>query len=1093
MKNSILAPLLLLFCAPALGAAVHDPESQPVRTIAPYVLESDNLELGDTHAYRVWFENGGWQGDLIQYRISAEGERSTDVPIGSNPPENGVSNWSARARLWESEQASALFWQERNIVTYNEAGTVAFRWDRLSEQQREALDPYAHETLASGPYESDILNYVRGDRSLERSEEGGIYRTRFSLLGDIVNSRPVIINDLVVVGANDGLVHGFSTADGEEVFAYAPSPLFQRMSRLMRTPYTHTYMADGELGARRLPDGRQIVAGGFGAGGKGLFVLDVSDRESPKVLFEAGEGHPSIGATIGHIHKRPAISRLPNGRWYVVSGNGYGSQSQSSALILIPLDGGSVSTVSMPLPSEGLGGPTLVDSDIDGRVDYAYAGDIGGNLWRITLADRSPALLFSAGADRPITAEPDVARHPAGGLFVYFGTGSLLSNIDEVNVDTQAFYGIWDRHDCESRVSPCVTQSRLISQDLEEHIYTWDAADGGDNTREVRIAASANTPDWSGETPDLGWEVEFPRAGERLLGRPQVRGGRVQFTTNNPAVSNSGENWVMQLELHAGGRFSRALFDFNRDGTLNDQDALIIDEEKHYPLGLNLGAGNISQPAFARVSFGKDAVFLNGALLPDLHAPMSGIMFGGNLDVTTDSPAGAARTPAQGYPDPEQINPYLEADGTGGRVDAHHHAYDKVQGVNYVDLLEIEPRRARPSLQVGVTPYTVQPELNRVDEVVGMSASQRFIVTLTNADLSRGTEIQIGCRVWDSFEYQQMLTEQLVRLGRDPQDLVDEQGQSLVVSLDEILAEGPCANPTIRISITGRIGQEGVLHGTKAGCVNNTHDYRNTPKTTQDLYSVDPHVTVNDEGRGYRWRNGALTVQLLAVAGDGSAHYSLQPEQYLPVARNNRDEIGFGGVYAHGFSVSQGRIVPAAPEQWNGLLYELSLFWNVGDMHELQQQGQPMSCYGANNYKAQMTHELRGINYGQYSALIAFDPSGEGVIAAYADLLEQLNRATLNEDDAEVEQILQELADLFDRNQELGDYHRYRIYAPGVVPDHMLLEIDRRLTESGLVGEDGTPVTIEDLETDLLPALGPNFRPGRRSWIDLSPLSALDN
>jgi hypothetical protein len=1099
----------ILPVAAAMAQAVVDPATHPMRTIAPYVLEDDNLANGGTFAYRPWFENGAFQGDIIQYTITQDGVRTTDVPVGENPPENGVENWSARAVFRErgADNPAGSYWQQgawtdsrRNIITYRNGATVPFLWSQLNDAQKEAVDPIA---FAAGATESLILNFVRGDRSNERDQPTGTFRLRYSVLGDIIHSRPAIINDMVVVGANDGMLHAFDTETGAEVFAYAPSMVFGKLSALTATPYEHVYFVDGELRAATLPDGTKLVTGGLGAGGKGFFVLDVTDRANPRVLLEIGPDHAQLGDDIGHIHGRPTIARLQDGHWYVVTGNGYASANGDSRLILLPLgEGGTLRNWVAAAGGRGLSAPALVDNNGNGRADYVYAGNLRGSLWRFDLAANDGAgtvvRLFTAGDSKPITVEPDVTRHLSGsGLIVYVGTGSLLSAQDATNTATQTVYGIWDRFDCQTlSADGCVPANRLLTQDLVTETHAWTVGEGQTEEREVRIDSTGNTPNWSGDNAHLGWQVDLPRSGERQIGRPQIRSARLQFVTTNPTVPGGGESWMMQLDMSSGGTADRPLFDFDRSGYLDDGDAIPTgDYAGEHPVGRNLGPGNISQPAIARLNVGTDALYINGILLPQA----GGTIFAGDVDVHTDSPAGPMMVPGDGYPDPDDMNRFLDADGIGNRTDAHHHAYDKVHNVLYVDFLDeapvdMEPRRGELSLMIGTAPYTVERELNRVTEVVGLDVDDKFIITLTNADLSKGTEIQIGCRVWESYEYQQMITHQLVTLNRTPAQLVDEAGRSLVFTLNGIFNDAGCVTPRLRINITDRVGRDGVLHGTLPGCVNNTHDYLGNPKRRpngelitdrNDLYAVDPHVTGNREGGGYRWRNGALTMQLLAVNSDNSAAYTLQSTDLLPTARNAGASVGAGGVYAQGFvidnSSNKKTVVPSYGPDNSGLLYESSIFWHWGDMWDLQQSGFEPVCYGQANYGAVLRNETAGINFGQYLDLISFE-NAEALIAEYGELLEKLFQAINAMDEAAIAEALQELHVLLDANPELAEYHRYRGYAPGLVPEHHLLDIDR-------VSEDGTPVEVEDVTEDLRPAQGPNFRPGRRSWMDIVPAS----
>lgn len=1226
-RNTIRPPRTLSCVALLVGAAlagstagaqaVLDPATQPADTLAPYVLRDTNLEPsfanpdGGTRAYRPWFENGAWSGDLIEYEVTKDGVRVVRNDTGKYPRDGATwrgtqALWSARYKfpdyeaydvaleldpLWECTDEDPEYWKNRNLFTVANGAKAAFLWNSLTDAQRLALDSAtaADDLLDSQQYGSPILSFIRGDRSNERCKSGDArnFRWRFSILGDIINSRPVYApageDGVVVVGANDGMLHGFNATTGVERFGYIPSMLMGTLNKLRVSPYRHTYFVDGELrhrdiGTRAEP--RHVVTGGLGAGGKGIFALDVTDPDSPAVLFElAGTSDAFVGGDfdtkIGHIYGRPNIAQLPNGDWYVVTGNGYGTGNAHLVLIRLtsngtPLADPTYTYVTVDSGANGLSAPALVDATRDGRVDYAYAGDLKGNLWRIDFTKSNKVTkLFAAGATKPITVEPDITRHPTGaGLMVYFGTGSLLSRADASNTSTQSVYGIWDRGD-----EATVAASSLVQQELVERTGNWTIPKEGsyctvlpaeDTTESTgRYVIDQQTPNWG---TDLGWQVDLPRPGERLIGHPQVRANRLQFTTTTPpdmGGSSSGAaagagSWIVQLDLASGGNLStpRSLFDVNRSCALDAGDHLEIDvggtPQKFFAVGLNLGPFNIAQPTFGRVKFdsvleaGVDGVYINALQLPPELQPQQAVQ--GQLDVTTDSPLGPTWAPV---PEPAKqpfalrefpqasgpTKPFVTTDGLGHRVDGHSFGYNKVHGVDYVDLIDLEPRRGKYRLDVGavykaadgtykpitflddgVTPRLAERELNRVGEV-GIAGTRKFIVMLTNADLSRENEIQIGCRKWPVYEYQTLMMKHL----RSANPMAGLAADKLIFTLNELAdpALQGCAEPTLRITPTERIGKLDATLATLPGCVNNTDLYNGSPpnnyltrkselnadgtfksgKGPIDLYKTAPHVTRNKEGSGYRWRNGALTVQLLAVKADGTADFTLQ-DSGLPTGTGiEGQDLGWGGAYAKGFTIQKvsGKdvIVPVnstpgtiASRVANGMLYELSLFWHWGDMTRFQQQGvgSPVTafCYGASgNVGPSLAYETEWFTPGAYQQLTdGFTPDLQ---QQYLALLAQL----LSPNEAEVAAAIKALGDMFANDPRIADYHRLRHYVDNSkqLNENHLIDIDRN-SPSNNVTVDGTPAQVIDIERDLLPGLGPNFKPGRRSWMDITPEAA---
>jgi hypothetical protein len=1220
-STSALGTIALLSFA---GTALAESQSRPAVTIAPFVLKSTVLDEVGTNAYRPWFENRKWTGDLIEYFIFPTGQRCTSVAVGQFPPddtgssascvfgETPVVNWSARGAYPDliadpvtgtttDDPLMDTYWQDRNLLIYSpDTGTTdseEFRWGNLSAVQRQILDPETCQGIAvdlggnpidacasglNANEDSIVLNYIRGDRSLE-TDRGGVLRRRFSLLGAIINSRPVYVpvgNGLVVVGSNGGIVHGFSAADGSESFGYVPSQFLPHLGALTSPQYDYNFrfFADGELRYAKTSSGdpeviQHVVAAGLGSGGKGLFALDVSSPSDPTIIFELsgtdGDHIPngSYKSSLGFIHGRPTIAKLPNaegddGEWYVVTGNGFESGA-GARLVLVRLSDGFVEEIRTAAlgVNNGLSAPALVDVSGDDLPDFAYAGDLEGNLWRFSLkaGSRSAAKLFTAssiaGGQQSITVEPDIGRHPSQtGVMVYFGTGRLLSHVDADDATRETVYGIWDQ-DFQS--------SGLLRSDLHPQTLTEKVGDWTGEPRLVRIIEDEDPsrPNWD---EDSGWMVDLPRAGERLLGRPQIRADRLQFITNNPtydleSAEYQSANWINQLSLASGGSLQppKALYDLDRSGKLDGGDAYIdtsgADPISYYPLGLNLGPGIISQPAFARVTTDIDAVFINGVImLPPPESDPNLIQGGGDLDVTTDSAARRLANPHDAshpnqradYPDfssspwaniPETVeargpmNRHLVADGPGGQLDGHHRAYNRVHGVSYVDYFEIEPRAQAGQLRLDPgtvdeigEPFVALRELNQPSKDVHsaplIDGDQEFIVVLTNADLSQGTEIKIGCRTWATLDYQNMITSQL-RADVAPADLVDtyHDNDGLVFRLNDIdpaIAE-ECSDgtkPTLRISLTGQVGDEhpsgqDVVIATLPGCVNNTHNLDGTAKTP----GTNPHIT-DQTGTlgglsvsGYRWRNGALTMQLLRVNG-GAKDYILQEDGLPQGDPKKSSELGWGGIYAKGFELNDvfgnggkvvGQEMVVLEGLDNGMLFESSLFWNYGDMKEFQQEGQDLVCYGDNQWASFRRTEWDGLNSSQYDSLVEELRGDDNALKQ-----EYIDALALLQNEATVEEGLRELARIFGtpvgdwargRDPEyesllLGYYDRMRSYAKR---DNLkLLDIDQDLFElppPPQVTEDLTPATVEDVEVDLLPAAGPNFAPGRRSWIDITP------
>ncbi|ENV5098957.1 pilus assembly/adherence protein PilC, partial [Neisseria gonorrhoeae] len=143
-----------------------------------------------------------------------------------------------------------------------------------------------------------------------------------------------------------------------------------------------------------------------------------------------------------------------NGTYSAFLASGYAakdinSNDNKTALYVYDLENGSgslIKKIEAPSGKGGLSSPTLVDKDLDGTVDIAYAGDRGGNMYRFDLSSDKPSewtvrTIFQG--TKPITSAPAVSRL-ADKRVVIFGTGSDLTEDDVLNTGEQYIYGIFD-------------------------------------------------------------------------------------------------------------------------------------------------------------------------------------------------------------------------------------------------------------------------------------------------------------------------------------------------------------------------------------------------------------------------------------------------------------------------------------------------------------------------------------------------------------------------------------------------------------------------------------------------------------------------
>ena len=442
---------------------------------------------GDTALYQATYIPRNWTGDVLAKPLDPETGGVVQV-LDANDNYVDQVDWSA------ADQLDGMAWSARKVVTYNDADQegAIFSYDELSTAQQDLLDPTPAVAQA-------MIAFLRGDRSQEIAN-GGVFRDRDSLLSDIVHSSPLpyrwdsTIPGVVFVGSNDGMLHVLDEATGDEQFAYVPNLVFANLKELTIDPYVHKYFVDNEPYIEQLgASGSTILVGGLGRGGRGYYCLDISDVGDPAFDAETNVAslvrweypvnsdpeNKSVDPDMGYSFSQAYVVNSAAG-YVVLFGNGYHSQNGEAVLYVLRLnsDGSLVSATPTKIRTyqgdagpncNGLSSPALIDANLDGLVDFAYAGDLLGNMWKFDLrgsdvsnwkvayneqADGSgmPQPLFQAknasGFRQPITTEPDVMRPcPSNldGFMVLFGTGRYLGMDDFADAGSvQTIYGIWD-------------------------------------------------------------------------------------------------------------------------------------------------------------------------------------------------------------------------------------------------------------------------------------------------------------------------------------------------------------------------------------------------------------------------------------------------------------------------------------------------------------------------------------------------------------------------------------------------------------------------------------------------------------------------
>lgn len=608
-----------------LTQAFSDIQTEQTGNRSSLALNSTALQVGSA-SFQGRYTSGSWTGEVLAF--------TADTSTGQLSP---APAWTASSKLPTPAN--------RVIKTWNGSAFVNFATGTGGINNTALTNALAAD---SGGTAANAINYLRGVRTNENNATG--FRVRQGLIGDIVNSQPVFVGKptpglfrnqtfngsssyvswanglnrtpVVYVGSNGGMLHGFNattgaTASGVETFAYVPRTVIENgMGELARPNYDHRYFVDGEITVADAYDGtnwRTILVGTLGAGGinkardetrNAIFALDVTNPNNVQFLWEKNSTDTDM-RELGNNLGKPVIAQIANGNWSVLLGNGPNGFSGRASLISVNLFSGVVTTTNMSTDiNNGLSAVRAWDSDGNGITDTIYAGDLQGNLWKVTgLANnpRTVVKLFRAldpsNNPQPITSSPLAGRSPfSQEVWLFFGTGQYLNNADLTNTQVQSWYGIND-----SGLSTTATRA----DDLVERRILLDVAVSTEVT--ARVIEPGAREDLRGKR---GWYIDLYQVGangtrtalgERMITPNQFQGSALISNTRIPDASDpcapTGRGVIMSIDPFTGARLADTYFDLNADRTFDTLDMVEINGVMTVVSGIGLNTG-FSNPSF---------------------------------------------------------------------------------------------------------------------------------------------------------------------------------------------------------------------------------------------------------------------------------------------------------------------------------------------------------------------------------------------------------------------------------------------------------------------------------------------------------------
>lgn len=605
-------------------------------SFASAALNSGMLS-SDSALYQSIFRTKDWSGQLLSFALDPT---TGNVLYTGSGPQGSV--WDAGERLKTQNYNTS-----RRILTFKPSKKtgIKFRWPaNAASPTATELDASQVTALNTNPASgsndglgSKRLDYLRGNQALEVSK-GGTFRNRTYILGDIINSAPIVIGapsqrypatwagsaaensspystfvqnnqsrpEMIYVGANDGMLHAFDTATGSESFAYIPSSVYPNLNQLTNPAYTHYFYVDGSPNVIDVFSSSNqwmtVLVGTMQAGGQGVFALDVTNpasvTESSPTSLVKWEFTDRDDSDMGFSYGQASIVRLANGQWAAIFGNGYNnvsgtypSTTGNAVIYIVNINTGalikkfdtkvgmSADPLSLGRPN-GMASPVVVDKDANSTAEIIYAGDLFGNLWKIDISSATPSNWdFSykqSGNPAPffVATDSNGKRQP-------ITTRPAVATVKNNPSGLQIYFGTGKYLESSDK-SDLSVQTVYALQDNNTTLIS-----GRSSLLQQTILSETSTQRATSNNllanNHRGWYLDLTvnnvAAGERVVSNMVYRSGKIIFATNIPTddpCDFGGSSWLMELDALNGSRLNYNVFDNNNDGVFDSKDSITI-------------------------------------------------------------------------------------------------------------------------------------------------------------------------------------------------------------------------------------------------------------------------------------------------------------------------------------------------------------------------------------------------------------------------------------------------------------------------------------------------------------------------------------
>lgn len=563
-----------------------------------------------THRDEVYYavfqpeEGAVWPGNLKRYSIEGStlidvnGLEAIDASTGFFK-DGTQSYWSLFADGPNVSEggASSLLGTTRNLYVINDEATIVSANNALSEDNNEITEAMLgvdSESNASALRDA-ILKWARGIDVKDEDGDGDTTDSR-EAIGDPIHSQPAVVDysssnstnvdTSIYVATNQGFLHSFDAETGEENFAVIPQELLSNLHEFYEDQSTinHTYGLDGDL-VLRTTDTHKYLYIGMRRGGSSYYALDITDKDTPKLLFSVGSNDSGL-EQMGQTWSRPIITKIKFGNTdkdVMIVGGGYDENQDDKSLrsadtvgntvYIFDADDGSLLWSAGNAESNDLfledmqysipGRVSVIDRDGDGYANHMYVADMGGQLFRFDIYNGETgddlikgARIADFGGDtasenRRFYYGPDIAQVAIGTDLYYavaIGSGKRASPLDTTINDR--FYMLKDES-----VFTITEEGEFAFPDVATESSLYDATEGLLASTESSVI-EAESSDFASK---MGWMLRLVTGGEKVLASPTIIDHSIFFTTYIPAESNpslcapaSGSNRAYLVNLVNG-------------------------------------------------------------------------------------------------------------------------------------------------------------------------------------------------------------------------------------------------------------------------------------------------------------------------------------------------------------------------------------------------------------------------------------------------------------------------------------------------------------------------------------------------------------